>query len=73
MHPHRDMEIITHILSGQLWGLDRRGRVITPGEFQYSAGDGVRTASRIPARTVHLQIWIVPDEKGSSRPTPRSR
>ncbi|MEI9895805.1 MAG: pirin family protein [Chthoniobacter sp.] len=35
MHPHRDMEIITYILSGQLAHKDSmgNGRVITPGSF----------------------------------------
>jgi len=69
MHPHRDMEIITYILSGQLAHKDSmgNGRVITPGEFQYmSAGDGVLHSEQNPGSDpVHLlQIWIVPDEKG---------
>jgi quercetin 2,3-dioxygenase len=69
-HPHRDMEIITYILSGQLAHKDSmgNGRVITPGEFQYmSAGTGVQHSEQNPsgAEAVHLlQIWIVPDEKG---------
>ena len=70
MHPHRDMEIITYILSGQLAHKDSmgNGRVITPGEFQYmSAGTGVQHSEQNPsgAEAVHLlQIWIMPDEKG---------
>jgi redox-sensitive bicupin YhaK (pirin superfamily) len=70
MHPHRDMEIITYILSGQLAHKDSmgNGRVITPGEFQYmSAGTGVQHSEQNPsgAEAVHLlQIWIVPDAKG---------
>ncbi len=69
-HPHRDMEIITYILSGQLAHEDSmgNGRVITPGEFQYmSAGTGVQHSEQNPsgAEAVHLlQIWIMPDEKG---------
>ena len=72
MHPHRDMEIITYILSGQLAHKDSmgNGRVITPGEFQYmSAGTGVLHSEQNPSgsEAVHLlQIWIVPDEKGVS-------
>jgi len=68
-HPHRDMEIITYILSGQLAHQDSmgNGRVITPGEFQYmSAGTGVQHSEQNPsgAEAVHLlQIWIQPDEK----------
>ena len=70
MHPHRDMEIITYILSGQLGHKDSmgNGRVITPGEFQYmSAGTGVLHSEQNPSGTeaVHLlQIWIQPDTKG---------
>ncbi|HSI11131.1 MAG TPA: pirin family protein [Chthoniobacter sp.] len=70
MHPHRDMEIITYILSGQLSHKDSmgNGRTITPGEFQYmSAGTGVLHSEQNPSgkEAVHLlQIWIQPDEKG---------
>src|SRR5258708_31910604 len=70
MHPHRDMEIITYILSGQLGHKDSmgNGRVITPGEFQYmSAGTGVLHSEQNPSgsEAVHLlQIWIQPDTKG---------
>jgi len=69
-HPHRDMEIITYILSGQLAHKDSmgNGRVITPGEFQYmSAGTGVLHSEQNPSGTeaVHLlQIWIQPDARG---------
>jgi redox-sensitive bicupin YhaK (pirin superfamily) len=69
-HPHRDMEIITYILSGQLAHKDSmgNGRTITPGEFQYmSAGTGVLHSEQNPSGTeaVHLlQIWIQPDAKG---------
>lgn len=70
MHPHRDMEIITYILSGQLAHKDSmgNGRVIAPGEFQYmSAGTGVFHSEQNPSSTeaVHLlQIWIQPDTNG---------
>ena len=69
-HSHRDMEIITYILSGQLAHEDSmgNGRVITPGEFQYmSAGSGVQHSEQNPSGTeaVHLlQIWIMPDAHG---------
>ena len=69
-HPHRDMEIITYILSGQLAHQDSmgNGRTITTGEFQYmAAGSGVQHSEQNPSGTeaVHLlQIWIMPDESG---------
>jgi hypothetical protein len=69
-HPHRDMEILTHILSGELAHKDSMGNgsTIRAGEWQYmSAGTGVAHSefNPSPSAGVHLlQIWIVPDKKG---------
>ncbi|MES2571639.1 MAG: pirin family protein [Verrucomicrobiota bacterium] len=69
-HPHRDMEIITYVLSGALEHKDSmgNGRVIRPGEFQYmAAGSGITHSEYNPSgeEAVHLlQIWITPDQKG---------
>ena len=70
MHGHRDMEIITYVLSGELEHKDsmKNGRIIKPGEVQYmAAGAGVMHSEFNPSGTapVHLlQIWILPDRKG---------
>jgi len=70
MHGHRDMEIITHVLSGQLEHRDSLGSggVITPGELQYMcAGTGIRHSEFNPSATepVHLyQIWLLPERVG---------
>ena len=70
MHPHRDMEIITCILSGALEHQDSmgNGRVIRAGDVQYmAAGTGVRHSEFNPSTTEAvrlLQIWIQPDRRG---------
>jgi quercetin 2,3-dioxygenase len=70
MHPHRDMEIVTFILSGALEHRDSmgNGRVIRKGELQYmAAGTGVKHSEFNPSsdEPVHLlQIWIQPDRQG---------
>ena len=69
-HPHRDMEIISLVLAGQLKHRDSlgNGRVIQTGDLQYmSAGSGVMHSEFNPSseQPVHLmQIWIQPREKG---------
>ncbi len=69
-HPHRDMEIITWVLEGQLRHGDSLGNseVLGPGELQYmSAGSGIRHSEYNASATdpVHLlQIWIMPKTRG---------
>jgi redox-sensitive bicupin YhaK (pirin superfamily) len=70
MHGHRDMEIVTYVLSGALQHQDSlgHGEVLRPGELQHmSAGSGIRHSEFNPSEKepVHLyQIWLLPREKG---------
>jgi|SRR5579883_130877 len=69
-HPHRDMEILTCVLSGQLEHRDSmgNGEVIHAGEWQaMTAGTGITHSEFNPSHKepVHLlQIWITPDRRG---------
>src|SRR3954454_20676746 len=70
MHPHRDMEIVTYVLSGSLAHRDSlgTGSVLRAGELQrMTAGTGIRHSEFNDSTTepVHLyQIWLLPERRG---------
>ncbi len=69
-HAHRDMEIITYILEGELEHKDSMGTgsIIRPGDVQrMSAGTGVTHSEKNPSDSKPvrlLQIWIFPGQRG---------
>jgi quercetin 2,3-dioxygenase len=70
-HPHRDMEIVTYVLDGELEHQDSTGNkgVIHPGEVQVmSAGSGIQHSEYNHSKKapVHfMQIWIFPRTEGT--------
>ena len=69
MHPHRDMEIISYVVNGELTHGDsmKNKQSISRGHVQYmSAGTGImHSEHNYGSDTARfLQIWILPDKKG---------
>ncbi|MBV8689148.1 MAG: pirin family protein [Candidatus Eremiobacteraeota bacterium] len=70
-HPHRDMEILTYVLSGELEHQDSMGNrgVVGAGGVQFmSAGTGVRHSEFNHSKTdeLHLvQMWVLPGQIGT--------
>lgn len=69
-HPHRDMEIVTWVLDGELEHKDSEGNrgLIYPGLAQrMSAGTGIWHSEKNPSASeeVHfIQMWVLPDTEG---------
>jgi quercetin 2,3-dioxygenase len=69
-HPHRDMEIITYVIDGELEHQDSHGNhgIVGPGEIQVmTAGSGILHSehNRSKEKSLKLlQMWILPDSKG---------
>ncbi len=71
-HPHRDMEIVTYVLSGKLAHKDSMGNegIVGPGGVQFmSAGTGVRHSeyNADPNEPLHfVQMWVMPGKPGEA-------
>ena len=71
-HPHRDMEIVTYVLRGELEHRDSLGHhgIVAPGGVQYiSAGSGVRHSefNHSKENDVHfVQMWVLPRSYGET-------
>jgi quercetin 2,3-dioxygenase len=69
-HAHRDIEIVSYVLEGELEHRDSmgNGEILRPGEFQrITAGTGITHSEFNPSATnpTHFyQIWLLPERKG---------
>ena len=70
MHPHKNAEIFTYVVAGELEHEDSTGNGarIKAGDFQYmSAGSGIYHSERNPSTehpTELYQIWMKPNQVG---------
>ena len=69
MHPHRDMEIVSYVVDGELHHGDNMGNsnILTRGHVQFmTAGTGIYHSEHNYGETTSrfLQIWLLPEKKG---------